>query len=119
MGLVLVSQDKSSLQNLTPKVRMPNSENQRRHYVLALLKYHQGNFTASANWLDKCSAYPDQTPSCVASVHILRSINQFQMGDGRRLKPNWLLGKEWWKTVSAKNSNLAIIEPASWGDAFQ
>jgi hypothetical protein len=52
-----------------------------RSFALALLEYRRSNFGASNDWLDKCSAYPDQTPSCVASVHILRSMNLFQSGD--------------------------------------
>jgi hypothetical protein len=52
-----------------------------RTFALALVEYRRGNFAASMTWLDKCSTYPDQTPSCVASVHILRSMNQFQLDD--------------------------------------
>jgi hypothetical protein len=52
-----------------------------RTFALAVLEYRRGNFKASLNWLDQCSAYPDQTPSCVASAHILRSMNLFQLGD--------------------------------------
>jgi serine/threonine protein kinase len=52
-----------------------------RSFALALLEYRRGNFNASVDWLEKCSTYPDQTPSCVASAHILRSMNQFQLGD--------------------------------------
>ncbi len=65
-----------------------------RAFALALLEYRQGNFTASFNWLDKCAAYPDQTPSCIASVHILRSMNQFQLGDLARAKVELEMGQE-------------------------
>jgi len=65
-----------------------------RTFALALLEYRRGNFTGSVKWLDKCSAYPDQTPSCVASVHILRSMNQFQLGDPVRAKTELGIGQE-------------------------
>jgi hypothetical protein len=65
-----------------------------RTFALALLEYRRGNFTGSVNWLDKCSAYPDQTPSCVASAHILRSMNQFQLGDVAQAKAELAIGQE-------------------------
>ena len=65
-----------------------------RTFALALLEYRRGNFAASLNWLDKCSTYPDQTPSCVASMHILRSMNQFQMGDATRAGAELKIGRE-------------------------
>lgn len=65
-----------------------------RTFALALLEYRRGNFTASLNWLEKCSAYPDQTPSCVASAHILRSMNQFQLGDVAQAKAELGVGQE-------------------------
>lgn len=65
-----------------------------RTFALALLEYRRGNFAASMNWLEKCSGYPDQTPSCVASAHILRSMNQFQMGDTAHAKAELKAGEE-------------------------
>ncbi|HTA30201.1 MAG TPA: hypothetical protein VK731_06935, partial [Candidatus Cybelea sp.] len=65
-----------------------------RTFALALLEYRRGNFTASMSWLEKCSAYPDQTPSCVASVHILRSMNQFQLDDVSHAKVELETGQE-------------------------
>ena len=64
-----------------------------RTFALALLKYRQGNFYASMDWLEKCSAYPEQTPSCVASAHILRSMNQFQLGDMAQAQAELALGQ--------------------------
>ncbi len=52
-----------------------------RTLSLALLDYRRGNFKISLKWLEQCSAYADQTPSCVATTHILRSMNQFQLGE--------------------------------------
>jgi hypothetical protein len=65
-----------------------------RAFALALLEYRRGDFVASMNWLERCSAYPDQTPSCVASVHILRSMNRFQGGDAASAKAELKIGKE-------------------------
>lgn len=65
-----------------------------RTFVLALLEYRRGDFAASMNWLEKCSAYPDQTPSCVAAAHILRSLNQFQLGDAAQAKAELKIGRE-------------------------
>jgi hypothetical protein len=65
-----------------------------RTFALALLEYRRGNFTASMNWLTKCSAYFDQTPSCIASAHILRSMNQFQLGDAAQAKAELKIGQE-------------------------
>lgn len=65
-----------------------------RTFALALLEYRRGNFTASMSWLEKCSAYTDQTPSCVASAHILRSMNQFQLGDVAEARAELHAGQE-------------------------
>jgi hypothetical protein len=65
-----------------------------RTFALALLEYRQGHFAASMNWLEKCSAYPDQTPSCIASAHILRSMNQFQLGDAASAKDELKIGQK-------------------------
>lgn len=65
-----------------------------RAFALALLEYRRGNFNASMDWLDKCSAYPDQTPSCIASVYILRSMNQFQLGDVTHAQSELATGQE-------------------------
>ncbi|HEX7655267.1 MAG TPA: serine/threonine-protein kinase [Verrucomicrobiae bacterium] len=65
-----------------------------RTFALALLEYRRGNFGASEKWLDKCSTYPDQTPSCVASAHILRCMNAFQSGDVTTAKLELSLGQE-------------------------
>jgi serine/threonine protein kinase len=65
-----------------------------RTFALALLEYRRGNFSASMTWLEKCSSYSDQTPSCVASVHILRSMNQFQMGNAVQARAELNAGQE-------------------------
>jgi serine/threonine protein kinase len=65
-----------------------------RTFALALVEYRRGNFTASMNWLEKCSAFPDQTPSCIASADILRSMNQFQLGDAPEARIQLKIGQE-------------------------
>jgi hypothetical protein len=65
-----------------------------RTFALALMEYRRGNFKASMSWLEQCSAYPDQTPSCVVSVHILRSMNQFQLDDVAHAKAELETGQE-------------------------
>ena len=65
-----------------------------RAFALALLEYRRGDFNVSMDWLEKCSAYPDQTPSCVASAHILRSMNLFQLGDVNQAKAELATGRE-------------------------
>jgi serine/threonine protein kinase len=65
-----------------------------RTFALALLEYRRGDFNVSMDWLEKCSAYPDQTPSCVASAHILRSMNLFQLGDVTKAEVELATGQE-------------------------
>ena len=77
-----------------------------RSFALALLEYRQGNYAASMNWLDKCSAYSDQTPSCIASVHILRSLNQFQLGDAASAETELKMGQEMVDGVFRKKLEL-------------
>jgi len=48
--------------------------------ALALLEYRRGDFKSELDWLQKCDSYLDQPPSCVASVHILRSMAWFHLG---------------------------------------
>ena len=77
-----------------------------RTFALALLEYRRGNFTASMNWLDKCSAYHDQTPSCVASAHILRSMNQFQLGNVTTATSELKIGQEEVEIIFRKKLDL-------------
>jgi hypothetical protein len=65
-----------------------------RTFALALLEYRRGNFGASMDWLEKCSAYPEQTPSCVASAHILRSMDQFQLGNMTQAESELAIGQQ-------------------------
>jgi hypothetical protein len=51
-----------------------------RTFALALLEYRRGDFPATVVWLEKCSTYPGQTPSCVASAHVLLSMAWFKRG---------------------------------------
>jgi tetratricopeptide (TPR) repeat protein len=65
-----------------------------RTFALALLEYRRGDFNVSMDWLEKCIAYPEHTPSCVAAVHILRSMNLFQLGDVTEAKAELATGQE-------------------------
>jgi len=65
-----------------------------RTFALALLEYRRGNFSASLNWLEQCASYRDQTPSCVASAHILRSMNLFQLDDVAHAKAELEVGRQ-------------------------
>jgi hypothetical protein len=65
-----------------------------RTFALALLEYRRNDFSASMDWLDKCSAYPDQTPSCIASAHILRSMDLFQLGSVTQAEAELAIGQD-------------------------
>jgi hypothetical protein len=51
-----------------------------RTFALSLWEYRRGNFPGALERLAQCSSYPDQSPSCVASAHILRSMVYRQLG---------------------------------------
>jgi eukaryotic-like serine/threonine-protein kinase len=64
-----------------------------RAFALALLEYRRGHFSETMDWLKKCSSYPDQSPSCVASAHILASMARCQLGDIERARPELEQGR--------------------------
>jgi eukaryotic-like serine/threonine-protein kinase len=51
-----------------------------RTFALSLLEYRRGNFSAAVIDLQVCSNYPGQSPACVASAHLLRSMALRQLG---------------------------------------
>jgi hypothetical protein len=55
-----------------------------RAFALALLEYRRGNYNSALEWLEQCSSYSDQSPSCVASVKILGAMAWLQLGDNDR-----------------------------------
>jgi serine/threonine protein kinase len=51
-----------------------------RTFALSLLEYRRGDFSAAVNELQICSTYPGQSPACVASTHLVRSMALRQLG---------------------------------------
>ena len=51
-----------------------------RTFALALLEYRRGDFNAAVSELQECASYPGQSPACVASTHLLRSMALRQFG---------------------------------------
>jgi hypothetical protein len=82
-----------------------------RALALALLEYRRGNFTAAADWLEKCSAYPGQAPSCVTTTHILRGMAWIRLGETQAAEAELNLGRESIEDVFAKK--LEIIDSKS------
>jgi hypothetical protein len=69
-----------SIQFFDPKINRDSYIAAWRAFALALLAYRQGCFPETIDWLNRCSQFPDESPSCVASVHLLRSMACFQLG---------------------------------------
>lgn len=65
-----------------------------RALALALWEYRRGNFNQAVDWLEKCSRCPDQSPSCVAAVHILRSMACLQLGRNEQADSELALGRK-------------------------
>jgi len=65
-----------------------------RAFALAVLEYRRGHFNDTLAWLNKCSSFPDQSPSCVASVHLLRSMACFQLGQTEQANSELKQGRE-------------------------
>jgi serine/threonine protein kinase len=51
-----------------------------RTFALALLEHRRGDFNAAVSELQECSNYTGQSPACVASAHLLRSMALRQLG---------------------------------------
>ena len=70
----------ASIEFFDPKVNSGYYIAAWRAFALALLEYRRGHFAEAQDWLRKCAGFPDQSPSCVASVHLLRSMIFTQLG---------------------------------------
>ena len=70
----------ASIEFFDPKVNSGYYIAAWRAFALALLEYRRGHFAEAQDWLRKCAGFPDQSPSCVASVHLLRSRIFTQLG---------------------------------------
>jgi len=69
-----------SLNSNDPKINDRSFYAAWRSIALALWEYRRGKFAASVDWLDKCSSYPSQPQSCVATKHILLGMASLQLG---------------------------------------
>jgi len=70
----------ASIEFFDPKVNGESYIAAWRAFALALLEYRRGHLVEAQDWLRKCTGFPDQSPSCVASVHLLRSMILTQLG---------------------------------------
>ena len=70
----------ASIEFFDPKVNGESYIAAWRAFALALLEYRRGHLVEAQDWLRKCTSFPDQSPSCVASVHLLRSMILTQLG---------------------------------------
>jgi len=65
-----------------------------RSLALALWEYRRGNFDTTLEWLQKSSSYPEQSQSCVAAVHILRSMAFFKLHQLEQAETELNVGRE-------------------------
>jgi len=65
-----------------------------RAIALALLEYRQGHFTNTLHWLDQCSTYTVQAPSCAATAHVFRSLAWSQLGEQHEAEAELKMGKQ-------------------------
>jgi serine/threonine protein kinase len=65
-----------------------------RMLAMALWEYRRGNDAACLDWLEKSSKCPDQSTSCVAGVHIFRSMAARRLGRVELADAELKLGKE-------------------------
>ncbi len=78
-----------------------------RALALALREYRRGNFTAAVDWLEKCSRYPGQAPSCVATTHILLGMAWIQLGKTQAAEAEVDLAREQVENLFAKKLELS------------
>jgi hypothetical protein len=83
-----------SIQSFDPKINGGYYIAAWRAFALALLEYRRGHFNDALDWLGKCSRFPDQSPSCVASVRLLRSMVYRQLGRAGLADPELKQGRE-------------------------
>jgi serine/threonine protein kinase len=105
---LLLPTDQEMMKALEPFARLvANSlvtynprENDGRHYLaswrafaLGVWEYRQGNQAACLEWLQKCSDYPDQSVSCVAGVHLVRSMARHHLGQSEAAQVEFESGR--------------------------
>ena len=78
-----------------------------RSFALALWEYRRGNHAAAADWLEKCSRYPNQAPSCIANTHILLSMAQQRLGNPQAAEAELKLGQKLVEDLFAKKLELS------------
>ena len=64
-----------------------------RAFALSLLEYRRGDFDAAEKKLQLCAGYADQSPACIASVHLLRSMTLHQLGKNAEAEAELKLGR--------------------------
>lgn len=75
-------------------------ENDGRYYraswralALGLWEYRRENYSTCLEWLQKCSDYPDQSVSCVAGAHLIRSMVRHHLGENETARKDLTAGK--------------------------
>jgi eukaryotic-like serine/threonine-protein kinase len=96
-----------SLDSKNPTVNDSSFNAAWRALALALLEYRRGNFTASADWLKRCSNYPGQAPSCITITHILSGMTWLQLGDAQAAETELNLGRKLVENHFAKKLELS------------
>ena len=97
-----------SLASNDPKINGGTFYASWRAIALALLEYRRGDFTNAIHWLDQCSTYPGQAPSCVATTHILQGMALSRLGKDQEADAELKIGKQ---MVSEK-----FQKKLEWGD---
>jgi hypothetical protein len=83
-----------SLASNDPKINGGTFYASWRAIALALLEYRRGDFTNAIHWLDQCSTYPGQAPSCVATTHILQGMALSRLGKDQEADAELKIGKQ-------------------------
>jgi len=84
----------SSVANYNPNIEGGSYLASWRMLALALWEYRRGNDASCLDWLAKSSQSPDQSTSCVAGVHIFRSLAARRLGRSELADTELQLGKE-------------------------
>jgi serine/threonine protein kinase len=64
-----------------------------RGLALGLWEYRRGDYSAGLEWLRQSSEHRDQSASCAASVHLLRSMAYQRLGQSESAQTEFELGK--------------------------
>ena len=83
-----------SLESNNPKINDGSFYAAWRAIALALWEYRQGNFATAVDWLKKCSSYPGQAQSCIATTHILMGMASLQQGQTDEADAELKAGRE-------------------------